>query len=140
MYVITIYYFILFKVDGSEYIRNKEKVETRTGHMKLKKMMKETKKRNSEASKKAKMIELLQNAQPGEVKIQNKTFEQRDILKNADVQTLQKKFELGLEMGRNSCLIYMYMFLISMLQVLMLISSIEVVDIFYLLESWATSQ
>jgi len=108
--------------------------------MKLKKMMKETKKRNSEASKKAKMIELLQNAQPGEVKIQNKTFEQRDILKNADVQTLQKKFELGLEMGRNSCLIYMYMFLISMLQVLMLISSIEVVDIFYLLESWATSQ
>ena len=106
-------------------------------------MMKDITKRNSEAAKKAKMIELLENAQPGEATTCNKTFQQRDILKHADVQTLQKKFELRLEMGK----LFAYLDKAKCLSLLyfgvqghMLISSTEVVVIYYSLVNLDISQ
>ena len=72
--------------------------------------MKDTKKQNSKAAKKAKMLELLETAQPGEAVSCNKTLKQNEILEHADVQTLQKKFDLHLEMGtyffRKKCSVF----------------------------------
>jgi len=88
------------KVDAAEYIRNNEKVNAKTGHIKLRKKMKSVAARNKKAAEKAKMMELLDSAQPGEVSATvTKTYSQRDITKHADVQTLNKKFDLHLEMG-----------------------------------------
>ena len=70
--------------------------------------MKSVAARNKKAAEKAKMMELLDSAQPGEVSATvTKTYSQRDITKHADVQTLNKKFDLHLEMGtfRNLTLI-----------------------------------
>lgn len=92
------------KVDAKEYIRNNEKVNAKTGHIKLRKKMKSVAARNKKAAEKAKMMELLDSAQPGEVSATvTKTYSQRDITKNADVQTLNKKFDLHLEMGKYHC-------------------------------------
>ena len=46
-----------------------------------------------------KMMELLETAESGSVGTAMKVASQRDIVKQADVQTVQKKFELNLEMG-----------------------------------------
>ena len=63
--------------------------------------MKSVAARNKKAAEKAKMMELLDSAQPGEVSATvTKTYSQRDITKHADVQTLNKKFDLHLEMGK----------------------------------------
>ena len=45
------------------------------------------------------MLELLQTAESGSVGSGDKVATQRDIIKHADVQTVQKKFDLSLEMG-----------------------------------------
>ena len=55
--------------------------------------------RDKRAARKAKMLELLQTAESGSVGSGDKVATQRDIIKQADVQTVQKKFDLSLEMG-----------------------------------------
>ena len=86
-------------VDGSEFVRDKEKITARDGHMKLRKKLQAVQKRDKKAAQKAKMMELLDTADSGFVAETVGVASQRDILKHADVQTVQKKFELQLEMG-----------------------------------------
>merc|ERR1711892_9144 len=86
-------------VDGKDFIRDAEKVTTRDGHVGLRKKLKTTHQRDQRAARKAKMMELLETAESGSVGTAMKVASQRDIVKQADVQTVQKKFELNLEMG-----------------------------------------
>ena len=86
-------------VDGKDFVRDKDKVTARDGHVGLRKKLKATHQRDQRAARKAKMMELLETAESGSVGKLTKVASQREIVKQADVQTVQKKFDLHLEMG-----------------------------------------
>ena len=52
-------------VDGSEFVRDSEKITARDGHMGLRKKLQAVQKRNKKAAQKAKMMELLDTADSG---------------------------------------------------------------------------
>ena len=75
------------------------KITSRDGHLRLRKKLKDVGKRDKRAARKAKMAELLQTGEEGNAGSGRAVASQRDIVKHADVQTIQKKFDLHLEMG-----------------------------------------
>ena len=86
------------EVSGKEFLRNKKNEGKTTDHVRLSSHLKHTRKRDRKVAQKAELLKILNPAQTGKVK-RGKIYGQNEIVKHADVQTLQKKFHLELEMG-----------------------------------------
>ena len=65
----------------------------------LQKDLKTINKRAKNASQKAEMLKILAPTEHGAMRKTGKIFSQKDIERAADVQTMQKKFSLDLDMG-----------------------------------------
>jgi U3 small nucleolar RNA-associated protein 7 len=86
---------------GDKFVRSSKKVAKGMSHVKLQTSLTHTRKRDRKAAQRAEMLDLLHPTESGGLGDQTNDapYTQRDILKHADVQTLQKKFSLDLEMG-----------------------------------------
>ena len=84
---------------GEKFIRKAEKVGKTTDHIRLQKHLKHTRKRDRKVAQRAELLHVLDPANQGVITNREKIYSQDDIIKHADVQTLQKKFSLDLEMG-----------------------------------------
>lgn len=85
---------------GEKFLRKKEKVGKTTDHIQLQAHLKHTRKRDRKAAQRAELLHVLDPADAGRISnVENKIYNQNEILKHADVQTLQKKFELDMDLG-----------------------------------------
>ena len=86
------------EVSAKEFLRNPKNTGKSTDHVKLSTHLKHTRKRDRKVAQKAELLKILNPAESGKAK-RGKIYGQDEIVKHADVQTLQKKFSLELEMG-----------------------------------------
>jgi len=83
---------------GDAYLRKKKKVGKMTDHIRLQKHLTHTRKRDRKAAQRAELAAILDPCEGGAMS-PTKVYSQADIVRHADVQTMQKKFALTLEMG-----------------------------------------
>ena len=83
---------------GDTYLRKKKKVGKVTDHIRLQKHLSHTRKRDRKAAQRAELASILDPCEGGAMS-STKVYSQADIVRHADVQTMQKKFTLTLEMG-----------------------------------------
>lgn len=85
---------------GEKFLRKKGKVGKTTDHIRLQKHLLHTRKRDRKAAQRAEIVGILDPADQGTIDVVNKKiYTQSDIVKHADVQTLNKNFALDLDMG-----------------------------------------
>ncbi|CBY23763.1 unnamed protein product [Oikopleura dioica] len=84
---------------GKEFLRDEKKINMKTAHIRLQKDLKTVNKRAKNASQKAEMLKILEPTEYGAMRKTGKIYSQKEIESVADVQTMQKKFSLDLDMG-----------------------------------------